>query len=358
MSTERAGARPRLTFFCELAAEPLAALFAADSEPAGSAVIADLVALGAGVSLGILDLSPERAAVVRRLNQAGVPVRAWLLLPESDGYWFNANNAEPAAARYEAFKRWTAEHELRWEGVGLDIEPDMREIEALRVNWRGVALALRRRLFSGDLLRRAEGDYAALVARIRADGYHVDSYVLPFIVDERLAGSRILRRLLGLVDVPANREIPMLYSSFVRPAGPGFLWSYAPGAPSVGVGSTGGGVKVAGANKVPPLSWEELTRDLLLAFAWTDDIHVFSLEGSVERGYLDRLVAFDWHQPVEMPSGLARRVELGRRALRAGLWAGSNPAAIAFGLVALYRVWRALHAGCCRGRREDDGWCC
>ena len=42
----------RLTFFCELNAEALVALFADES------VIGDLVELGAGISLGILDLSP------------------------------------------------------------------------------------------------------------------------------------------------------------------------------------------------------------------------------------------------------------------------------------------------------------
>jgi hypothetical protein len=63
--------KPRLTFFCELEADALEALFA------DSSVIGNLATLEASVSLGILDLSPGRAAVVRRLNEAGIPVIAW-----------------------------------------------------------------------------------------------------------------------------------------------------------------------------------------------------------------------------------------------------------------------------------------
>jgi hypothetical protein len=39
----------------------------------------------ASISLGLLDLSPLRAAVVHKLNEAGIPVVAWLLLPVQEG---------------------------------------------------------------------------------------------------------------------------------------------------------------------------------------------------------------------------------------------------------------------------------
>ena len=62
--------RPQLTFACEPDTDALHALFADPVE------IDDLLALDATVSLGILDLRPGRSAVVRRLNDAGVPVVA------------------------------------------------------------------------------------------------------------------------------------------------------------------------------------------------------------------------------------------------------------------------------------------
>ncbi len=312
-------ARPQLTFFCELETDALQALVA---DPA---VIEDLAALGAGVSLGILDLSAGRADAVRRLNQAGVPVVAWLLLPKEQGYWFNLNNAPQAIARYGDFKAWTAQNRLRWAGVGVDIEFDMREVQALIADRRQALPLLLRHALDGERVRRAKTLYDSLIAQIRADGYRVDSYHIPFIVDERKAGATLLQRLAGVIDVKADREVLMLYSSFLRPYGHSVLWSYAPEAGSIGVGSTGGGVTLGGADQIPPLNWDEFARDLRLALHWTADIHVFSLEGCVRQGFLKALKEFDWDQPAAPPLDQAAQVDRIRAGLRAALWASAHP---------------------------------
>ncbi len=329
-------AQPRLTFFCELDADALQALFA---DPT---VTDSLIALGAGISLGILDLSAERAAVVRHLNETGIPVIAWQLLPEEQGYWFNVGNAPQAAARYAEFKRWTARHSLHWAGVGLDIEPDIREMQQLAVGKWPLLPTLLKRALNQERLRRAQTQYSALVAQIRADGYRVDSYQMPFIVDERKAGSTLLQRIGGIVDITVDREVLMLYTSFFRPRGPGLLWSYAAEAGSVGLGSTGGGVELEGVADTRPLDWAEFSRDLLLARRCTDDIHVFSLEGCVRQGFLPLLQAFDWGQPVTPPLAIAAHVEGFRRALRAALWTTAHPCLLLAGLLGMLGLVRRL----------------
>lgn len=319
--------QPQLTFFCELDSDALEALFA------DSSVIDDLTALKASVSLGILDLSPERAAVVRHLNRIGVPVIVWQLLPKEEGYWFNLDNAPQAANRYAEFKTWTAEHGLGWAGLGIDIEPDIREMQLLLRGRRRLLPTLLGRVFDSQRLHHAQAAYGALVAQMRADGYRVASYEFPFIVDERKAGSTLLQRIAGLVDVSTDREVLMLYSSFLRPHGPGILWSYAPEAGSVGVGSTGGGVELEGHGEIPPLDWDEFARDLCLARSWSNDIHVFSLEGCVGQGFLARLKKFDWGQPVARPTDAARQVDGVRKVLRAVLWASAHPLVVVGGLL-------------------------
>ena len=308
---------PKLTFFCELPAGALQALFA------DARVVSDLLALGARVSLGILDLTAERAAVVHQLNEAGIPVVAWQLLPKEQGYWFNLDNATQATARYVEFKRWTAKHQLRWDGIGLDIEPDIREMQGLRTDPLAWLPVLLKRTFDEERLRRAQMAYNALMAQIRCDDYRVDVYHLPFVVDERAAGSTLLQRLAGLVDLTADREVLMLYTSLMRPRGPAVLWSYAKNAQSVGLGVTGGGVDVTA--DIPPLNWDEFSRDLVLASRWARDIHVFSLEGCVQQGFLPRLQSFDWEQQDSPPRGLSAQVAAARTALRAGLWASAHP---------------------------------
>ncbi len=327
--------KPTLTFFCELAAEPLTELFA---DPA---VIEQLAAMEAGVSLGILDLSEERADVVRRLNEAGVPVTAWQLLPEAQGYWYNLGNAPQAIARYVDFITWTEEHDLRWAAIGVDIEPDIREMERLSEGEWAMVPKLLGRLFDRERVQRAERLYRGLIDEMHADGYEVESYHIPFIVDERRVGSTLLQRLFGLIDLGVDREVLMLYSSFLRPHGTGALWSYAPDAEAIAVGSTGGGVTTGGADQVLPLTWEELARDLRLSRQWSDELYVFSLEGAARQGYLARLRDFEWERDVLLPLESAHKVTRVRKAGRAVLWASAHPALIlgTMGAVTLAAFW-------------------
>ena len=44
-------------------------------------LIRGLRRLNASVALGLVDLSDERARIVQKLNEEGIPVSAWVLLP-------------------------------------------------------------------------------------------------------------------------------------------------------------------------------------------------------------------------------------------------------------------------------------
>ena len=320
--------QPHLSFACELETEALQALFA---DPA---VVDSLIAMEAGISLGLIDLSPGRADVVRQLNQAGVPVVAWLLLPKEQGYWFNAANHAQATARYDAFLAWTREHDLQWAGVGVEIEPDFTEFQQLMTGrvWQ-VLPRMIGRLFDASRLRQGQEAYARLLKRMQADGYPVESYHFPFIVDERKVGSTFLQRFLGLVEVPADREGFMLYTSFLSSWGPAVLCSYAPEADMIAVGSTGGGIETG--VEMPALNWDELARDLRLASQWSDDIFIFSLEGCLQQGFLERLIDFDWTRPVPIPRKEVIQVDKLRRAFRGFLWTTTHPWFVLVGLASL-----------------------
>lgn len=326
---------PRLSFACELEPDPLHALLS-------EAVIANLVSLKASVCLGILDLSARRAEAVRRLNGAGVPVVAWLLLPKEQGYWFNAGNAGQALDRYEAFRAWTADQALHWSGVGLDIEPDIRDLAVLERARGRIIPRLLPRLFQVRQMRRARTAYRALVALIHADGYPVESYQFPLIADERRAGSTVLQRLAGVVDVAVDREVWMLYTSFLRPHGAGMLASYAPEAQVIGLGVTGGGVVEPGLRAPAPLTWEEFARDLRLAWLWCDDLFIFSLEGCVQQGFLERLKNFVWDLPMLTPETGKIRADAWRGTLQSGLWLAQRLPYFLAGIAAGMLTWKIL----------------
>ncbi|MFW5713069.1 MAG: hypothetical protein ACOCYU_00175 [Brevefilum sp.] len=312
--------KPNLTFFSELPADELEELLE-DQE-----IIERLQNLEAGISLGILDLSDKRAEVIKRLNETGIPVTAWLLLPEEEGYWFNVNNYEQAAARYISFKAWTTQHKLQWEAIGLDIEVDINELRSILEEEKAGSFikTIWQRYFNKPRVIQAQQAYQALVDLIRADGYLVESYHIPLISEERRAKSTVLQRTAGLVDLETDREVLMLYSSFLRPDGASVLWSYAPEADSIGVGSTGGGVDVQGVIDVEPLSWEEFERDLRLCVMREKPVHVFSLEGCVNQGFLKRLETFDWKKRTRIP-GSVRKVNAFRTVTSVLLWILERP---------------------------------
>jgi hypothetical protein len=115
----------------------------------------------------------------------------------------------------------------------------------------------------------------------------------------------------------------MLYSSFARPNGAGLLASYSPGAQAIALGVTGGGVD-SGIEIPPPLTWEEFSRDLKLAWNWCDDLYVFSLEGCKQQGFLERLIDFEWDYPILLPETSMNRVNGLRWTLRIALWASAH----------------------------------
>jgi hypothetical protein len=140
---------PTLSFACELDAPRLTALF---DDPS---VLADLQALRARVVLMLSDYSGDRAGVVGMLNGAGIPVVGVPLLPDDQGYYFTPDNVPQARASYTRFTEWTKEHGLRWDGVGLDIEPDVAVYwQVIRNPW-GLVRVLAPRL--ADTARPARG---------------------------------------------------------------------------------------------------------------------------------------------------------------------------------------------------------
>jgi hypothetical protein len=74
----------------------------------------------------------------------------------------------------------------------------------------GLIGLLASRLANTERPRHARAIYAALIERIHADGWKIENYQFPLIADERRAGSTLLQRLLGLVDVRTDREVWML----------------------------------------------------------------------------------------------------------------------------------------------------
>jgi hypothetical protein len=325
------GVEPQLWFACcDQGDNQMQSLF---SDPH---VIADLKDLHAGLGVPISDFSPERAQLVRRLNQAGIPVIAGLVLPK--GYYFNADDAAQAQACFAAFDAWSREQGLRWNGVGLDIEPDFGELTALKDHkWQLVSTLLGRAV-DFQRMRRAQRVYSALIANIRSRGYFVQTYQLPYLPVERKAHSSLLDRTLGTVDVRGDQEVLMLYTSFAGPSGAAIIWKLGPDAQSIAICCTDGDPEANSA----VLDWSRFSRDLIVAGHFSHMIGVYNLEGCIRQGFLQRLKAVDWSQSVTIPADDLRRVDRRLGLLMAVLWIGENLFYIVIVLMLLFAgvVWR------------------
>jgi hypothetical protein len=324
------GVPPNLGFACcDQGIEEMQALFNHQD------VIADLKDLHAEVAIPILDFSPERAAAVHRLNQAGIPVIADLLLPK-EGYYFSADNERAAAVRFAAFDAWSRNQGLRWNGVGLDIEPNFAELEKLRSHpWRLFNMLLWRAI-DVQRMRRAKRTYSALIANMRARGYFVQTYQLPILPVERHAHSSLLDRLLGTVDVRGDQEVLMLYTSYAPPpVGAAIIWKLGPDAQAIAIGVTDGDPRANPA----VLDWSRFSRDLIVAGHFSHLIGVYDLEGCVRQGFLSRLKTMNWNQPVTIPADAIRRADHRLLLLRLILWISSHFLVVLVVIIALV-AWR------------------
>lgn len=328
------GVRPQLGFACcDQGIAPMQALFA-DHD-----VVAALHDLHAQVAVAIADFSPERAQVVRFLNQQQIPVIAGVMLQTKDGPYFNADDVAEAPAQIAAFEKWTRENGLHWDAVGLDIEPNFGELAALKNHrWRLITKLFRNSL-DGKRIERAQEAYSALIRQIQSQGYPVETYTMPYGPVERNLHTTLLDRLLGTVDVRGNENDVMIYTSYARPVGSAIILDLGPYAQGIVVGVTDG-LPPAGSG-FGPLDWEEFFSDLIVASHFAHHIGVYNLEGCVRQRFLPRLETMDWGGSVVIPAASISRAKRHVMALSIALWIGSNLlylAAAAF-LLAVFGIW-------------------
>ncbi len=303
--------RQGLTYFTELPGGELLALL---SRPGVARL---LVRSGAAVSMAVLDLGQSRRRAVALLEEHDVPVTAWLVLDREDGYWLTADNPELARRQYHRVRDWAWQHDLGVEAVGLDIEIPLDDSVALMEQGSRALWRLMQRRRSVEQVRGAARQYAELVEEIRADGLRTETYQYFMILDDRMARSTLLQRVLGIVDLSADREVLMLYRSIL----PGLLGellvdAFGPEAGGIGVGITGGGVEaLQGYFQRRELDLPQLLVELRRARRHTRHVYVFSLEGCVDGGYLEELCQADLaeHAP---GARLARLASPARAVLR------------------------------------------
>jgi hypothetical protein len=278
-----------ISFFNELKSPELVQLFK------DSTLIPNLQAIHGEIRMGTLDLTSERAGIVKKLNEAGIPVVAWVVLTEEDGYFSNSINADLSKKRYQEIKNWANQNQLKFKAIGFDFEIDMNDLKLAKLNPLKLVYKMFTRLYDDDNnLKLAKLKYDTLMAQVKADGYAVEGYYMPYINDEVANGTSSIQKMARFIRYETGNDIPMLYSS-LNGNGDGMLKLYGADIHlyAAGLGSTGGGIDTSGL-----LTYERLVHDMNVAFKTVKEVHIFSLEGAVKSGMLSKLLSYKYDSTV------------------------------------------------------------
>ena len=283
-----------LYFFCTLEAKALGRLFE------DRFVLDDLKSLGAGVSLAVMDFSNERAKAVQLLNKLGIPVIAWLMLPQEHHYWLTISNSALALEQYQQFKQWSQRKKLTWAGIGLWIKEENSWDDSLKTDEH-----------KSEELLQAKQNYLQLGVQVHDDGYRLELYRPAAVQATKNGRLKLLGKAKSQLELVADRQVDLLFTSLHRGQNQAALCRAIAESQAVGIGLTGSSALINKDDQTNPLTWNEFTHDLRIGVQSGKSVYVFNLEGCARLGYLDRLITLDLAAPIDVP--LAKQKNLQRQ---------------------------------------------
>ncbi|MEL6675316.1 MAG: hypothetical protein AAFR61_24115 [Bacteroidota bacterium] len=315
-------AQPNISFFTQAKDQ------AWDGMMEDSLVLRELRLMKASLRIWVHDLSERRANTLRQIAAHDIPMVAVFSLAPN-----------PQQPTYEAFKEWSDMYELSWQAVGLWVAPEADFWADLRkAPWKK-GWNIYQHLYRSKAWEARQAESEALAAQIKADGFKLETYLNPMIWDERLAGSKAMQHALQIGDVKADYEVPLLLSGTPE-LGAAAILGYGQEFGRVAIGDF---VETT-ASALPVLNWEDWTQQLLLAHDFTKDIHIAHLEGLVARGWLSRIRAFNFQQPVDLYSGEIHQLSDFRDRLQQLLPLADFPLLTTIGIVLLgiLAIWLGI----------------
>lgn len=257
------------------------------------------------------------ATLLHDLAGAGVGVRAWLLLPEEDGYWPNEHNVAAMREATMAFADWREREGLPVEWVIFDMEMSLARTRAVAdtIETNGALAGLNALLEGEDPSAFAahRDELAALVRDVQGRGLRVMSVTYPTILDDLEDGDdQIQDRMdVPVLGIPWDEASFMVYQSLIYDLsgswhGPDVIESYGRTALELFGERASVALGIVGSAAVDPVDAPYPDATTLLGdqaaarAAGVEPVSVYSLDGILQQDEPDAWVDAD--RPAEVPA--------------------------------------------------------
>jgi len=240
---------------------------------------------------------PQGGQLLSAAACQGLEVRAWLTLPEDQGYWPNEKNVDLFAEAALSLAAWLRASGRPAEWIVVDMEPDLQMMEALTALLEagdvGGAVDLLVSNHDPAAYARAAAGYTSLVETLHDMGFKVMVVTFPLVLDDLDDGDSTVQDVLNtpVHGIPWDELSFMAYTSIFsgtlsREVGPYLVSSYGqdavaryPGRAALDLGVFGS----AGMTEGEGITDIETFRAQVGAAkrAGLERIHAYSLDGIV-----------------------------------------------------------------------------
>jgi hypothetical protein len=281
-----------VSFFTELTGSEL------DKIASDTSIIKNLKQLKASLRIAIIDMSPERVSALTKLQNAQIPIHAWLMLSKEDGFWANNENYKTFQKRYSVFADWSAKEGIKWKSVGLTILPQRSDAsfllesqKSLSGKWDFSKIMIARLLDWDGEFDEAKAAYEDLVRTIKSDGYAVEVYQSTMQMDEVLAETSSFQKMAGIINVKGDEQFTIIHRRLTGdyPNILAFIDAYGKSSDGIVLGHTASQRPLNFRENDVILNWQELSRSLTYAQQERITIHISTLEGCIEQGILPKM---------------------------------------------------------------------
>jgi hypothetical protein len=161
-----------------------------------------------GVTIAMTRLDDKTAKTIKYLNKKKVPVTAWIVLEDEQGYWTNKTTIDETIEKTEAVRKWAKEKHLKFKAIGFDMEKPIQLKSALvQRNLKNFIKEYIKYRKQGTSVKIARKELSEYVEKLKGEKIQTEAYV----------NQRFVRMFLGEMSIKRNVDeyVEMDYASFL-----------------------------------------------------------------------------------------------------------------------------------------------